>query len=102
MHQNPEGKPAMDEGVLATLQIGQGTPHAPFDADAPAPAEGGLPPIDSNVPFKTARDRWAAVFEKAYLSKVLEEHAGNVSAAARTAGVDRIHFYRLLWRNGLK
>jgi transcriptional regulator of acetoin/glycerol metabolism len=42
------------------------------------------------------------VFEHAYLVDILARHDGNVSAAARAAGIDRIHFYRLLWRNGLK
>jgi transcriptional regulator of acetoin/glycerol metabolism len=42
------------------------------------------------------------VFEHAYLQDLLARHDGNVSAAARAAGVDRIHLYRLLWRNGLR
>jgi transcriptional regulator with PAS, ATPase and Fis domain len=64
--------------------------------------EGRLPPIDTKLSLKSARDRWTSFFEKAYLEKILAEHSGNVTAAARAAGVDRIHFYRLLWRNGLK
>ena len=53
-------------------------------------------------PLKAARDRAMRVFEHAYLTDILARHDGNVSAAARAAGVDRIHFYRMLWRNGLK
>jgi transcriptional regulator of acetoin/glycerol metabolism len=33
---------------------------------------------------------------------MLLRHGNNVSAAARAAGVDRIHFYRLLWKHGLR
>jgi DNA-binding NtrC family response regulator len=74
--------------------------QAPLDEEAAA--AGTELAIDTSVPLKTARDRWTAVFERRYLEKVLEENGGNVSAAARAASVDRIHFYRLLWRNGLK
>jgi DNA-binding NtrC family response regulator len=57
---------------------------------------------DVPVPLKTARDRAIRVFEHAYLTDLLARHDGNVTAAARAAGVDRIHFYRLLWKHGLK
>jgi transcriptional regulator with PAS, ATPase and Fis domain len=58
--------------------------------------------VDTKVSLKRGRDTLVAAFERAYLEKILAEHGGNVSAAARAAGVDRIHFYRLLWRSGLK
>jgi two-component system, NtrC family, response regulator GlrR len=74
--------------------------QAPLDEEAAA--AGTDLEIDTSVPLKTARDRWTAIFERRYLEKVLEQNGGNVSAAARAASVDRIHFYRLLWRNGLK
>ena len=37
-----------------------------------------------------------------YLQQMLQKHEGNVAAAARASGLDRVHFYRLLWRHGLK
>jgi transcriptional regulator with PAS, ATPase and Fis domain len=52
--------------------------------------------------LELARERWSRVFEHAYLTDLLARHAGNVAAAARAADVDRVHLYRLLWRNGLK
>ncbi len=67
----------------------------------PAP-EPSAATIDTRVPLKTARTRWVASFERAYLERILEEHEGNVTSAARAAGVDRVHFYRLLWRNGVR
>ena len=75
--------------------------QAPLDAQAIPDASAPIA-IDTKQTLKVARDRWTSVFEKAYLEKLLAEHGGNVSAASRAAGVDRIHFYRLLWRNGLK
>ena len=37
-----------------------------------------------------------------YLEELLRQHENRVSAAARAAGVDRIYFYRLLWKHGLR
>ncbi|HEX2571776.1 MAG TPA: sigma 54-interacting transcriptional regulator [Polyangia bacterium] len=62
----------------------------------------GEPAVDVNLPLKVARERWVAHYERRYLEEILRQQEGNVSAAARAAGVDRIHFYRLLWKHGLK
>ncbi|MFT3769096.1 MAG: sigma 54-interacting transcriptional regulator [Minicystis sp.] len=65
-------------------------------AELPPPlAEPGDKPLLS---LKAARE----AFERAYLVDILERHGGNVTASARAAGVDRIQFYRMLWRNGLR
>jgi transcriptional regulator with PAS, ATPase and Fis domain len=72
---------------------------------APLPPAAHAPPVDphvANEPLEQARERWVKVFEHAYLTDLLGKHDGNVTAAARAAGVDRAHLYRLLWRNGLK
>ncbi|MDQ3340571.1 MAG: sigma 54-interacting transcriptional regulator [Myxococcota bacterium] len=58
--------------------------------------------IDTSVSLKEARNRWVQLFESQYLAELLRAHGGNVSAAARAAGVDRVHFYRLLDRAGLR
>jgi transcriptional regulator with PAS, ATPase and Fis domain len=57
---------------------------------------------DLDAPFKLARDRALAAFERRYLEHVLQRTGGNAAAAARTAGLDRAHLYRLLWRHGLR
>jgi transcriptional regulator of acetoin/glycerol metabolism len=41
-------------------------------------------------------------FEKRYLEELLRANQNRVSVAARAAGVDRIYFYRLLWKHGLR
>jgi DNA-binding NtrC family response regulator len=64
-------------------------------ADAP-------PSADANLPLKVARERWNRRFEREYLQQMLDRHGGNGAAAARAAQVDRMHFYRLLWRHGLR
>jgi DNA-binding NtrC family response regulator len=68
----------------------------------PAPAAVSAEAIDASRPIREERERVVARFERDYLEKLLAAHAGNVSAAARTAGVDRIHLYRLLWKAGLR
>jgi DNA-binding NtrC family response regulator len=50
----------------------------------------------SNLPWKEARERYLAGFELSYARAVLARCNGNVSAAAREAGVDRKTFYALL------
>jgi two-component system, NtrC family, response regulator GlrR len=62
----------------------------------------GGPPVDPSLPFRTARDRWLRWFERRYLEDLLRAHGDNVSAAARSAGVDRVYFHRLLRRVGLR
>jgi DNA-binding NtrC family response regulator len=60
------------------------------------------PDAASAAPLKVARERCVAAFEKAYLEALLARHPNNVAEAARAAGVDRAHLYRLLWRYGLR
>ncbi|MFT3697119.1 MAG: sigma 54-interacting transcriptional regulator [Kofleriaceae bacterium] len=73
---------------------------------APVPPATQTVPVDpspsSAEPLESARERWVKVFEHAYLTDLLSRHDGNVTNAARAAGVDRAHLYRLLWRNGLR
>jgi DNA-binding NtrC family response regulator len=73
-------------------------------SDQPAPLstppEDVLAAVDPDIPLRIARDRYVRVFERHYLRAVLAKHNGNVSRAARAAGVARVHFYRLLARAG--
>ena len=60
------------------------------------------PGIQLNGDLRTARESMMRDFERKYLEGLLADSGGNVSAAARAAGVDRKYFYRLLWRAGLR
>jgi DNA-binding NtrC family response regulator len=51
-------------------------------------------------PWKVARERYLSSFEVTYARAVLARCDGNLSAAAREAGVDRKTFYALLRREG--
>jgi len=55
--------------------------------------------IDLARPFIEAREELLAHFEKGYLEAQLSRHGGNISRAARAAGLDRMHFKRLLARH---
>jgi DNA-binding NtrC family response regulator len=60
------------------------------------------PAIDASLPIKAVRERWLDFVERRYLEDLLQRHSDNVSAAARAAGVTRIHLHRLLARHGLR
>ncbi|HMG56680.1 MAG TPA: sigma 54-interacting transcriptional regulator [Kofleriaceae bacterium] len=62
----------------------------------------GEPAIDIALPLREVRERWVRHVERRYLEQLLVLHANNVSAAARAAGIDRVHFHRLLARVGLR
>ncbi len=66
------------------------------------PSDSVPPPIDPSVPLRMARERWVRYFERHYLAALLTAHDSNVTAAARSCGVDRMHLYRLLRRAGLR
>jgi transcriptional regulator of acetoin/glycerol metabolism len=57
--------------------------------------------IRTDLPFKDAKERLLASFEKAYLHAVFDECAGNISRSARRAGLDRAHLKTLLRKHGL-
>ncbi len=52
--------------------------------------------------YHSARDRVLTDFERRYLTWVLQEAEGNMSEAARIAGVDRTTLYRLLDKHNLE
>jgi DNA-binding NtrC family response regulator len=58
-------------------------------------------PVDVAVPFKLAKQNVISEFEKRYISRLLAQHDGNISAAARAAGIDRMSIHKMLHRLGL-
>jgi DNA-binding NtrC family response regulator len=55
-----------------------------------------------SLPLKDAKEQWMGVLEASYLRQLLERHAGNISAAAKDAGIDRKTFHRLVTKHGIR
>jgi len=77
----------------------------PFDM-LPVPRERDGSGVDiggGNEPgYHEARDRLLETFDREFLRRAITKAGGNVSKAARRAGIDRTSFYRLMGRHGLK
>ncbi len=54
-----------------------------------------------HLSFKSAKKRWMESFEKKYFADMLKESRGNISRAARKAGIDRKTVYRIMKKHGL-
>ncbi len=82
-----------------------GRPIEPADIptydEAPV-ADAGLPTALMNEAFHTAKDTLIAHFEQEYLSRLTTRAGGNMSKAARLAGVDRTTLYRLMEKHGFR
>jgi transcriptional regulator with GAF, ATPase, and Fis domain len=65
-------------------------------------ANQGLTAFDAKKSYREVRDEFEADFERRYVGWLLERHAGNISAAAREAKMDRKHLYDLARRHGLR
>ncbi len=57
--------------------------------------------IDFHSPFHEAKDSLIGRFEREYLAQIIARTAGNMSEAARQAGIDRTTLYRLMDKHEL-
>ena len=72
------------------------------DAAPAAETEVGLPLSIMNEAFHPAKDSLIAHFEKEYLTRLTTRAGGNMSKAARLAGIDRTTLYRLMEKHGFR
>ena len=63
---------------------------------------GPVPIVDARLAYADAREAALARFERDYADALLSLHQGNVSAAARAAGMARPYLHRLLRKHGLR
>jgi DNA-binding NtrC family response regulator len=72
------------------------------DAGGPSgPGESTLGSSILELDYHSARETVLSQFEVKYLSHVVQASDGNISDAARIAGVDRTTLYRLMEKHGI-
>ncbi|HUS65652.1 MAG TPA: sigma 54-interacting transcriptional regulator [Kofleriaceae bacterium] len=54
----------------------------------------------TDLPFKEAKQRLVDAWEREYVERLLRQADGNVTVAARVAGLARVHLHRLLKKHG--
>ena len=74
-------------------------PEHLFAPAAPAAVWAGA---GTHLPLPEAKAHWMRELEVAYLVEQLTRHGGNISQAARAAGIDRKTFHRLINKYGIK
>ena len=67
-----------------------------------AAAAWNAPAVNVDLPFKEAKARIVESFERDYIQELLKRHKGNLSAASRSAEIDRKHLRELLRKHGLR
>jgi DNA-binding NtrC family response regulator len=86
------GHAARADAVTAAAALAAGAPTT----------SGGLELPQGDLSLKEAKDQLIDAFERKYLEDLLERCEGNLSKAARVAGVDRKTIARMLKRHDLK
>ncbi len=76
-------------------------PAAPVVAQAAAASPGSNADFDPTLTYRQTRERWEGDFERRYVSWLLARHEGNLSSAAREAGMDRKYLHKLRKKHGL-
>ena len=87
----------MERAVVLSQGAQIGRPDLPSEMQQGVPPDLPLDKLD----YKTAKDAWLARFETVYLAAVLRETGGNISLAAKKAGIDRKTVHRLINRYNL-
>ncbi len=88
--------------LVAPPRPGTSLPMSPMPVSLGAPGDHHVSlSADCSLPFKDAKEQLLDGFEAAYFRRLFAESAGNVSAIARAAGIDRKHLYTLMKKHNL-
>ena len=94
---------ALAEGPTVTVKdLPDHVLHAIPRPAAVSEAVAAVPSAEGDLTLKDAKERWLQVLEVAYLRDLLARHDGNVSSAAKAAGIDRKTFHRLINKYDLR
>jgi len=64
---------------------------------------GAKPPeVDVSIPYKVAKESLVDGFERAYVRAVLAACGGNLTKAAKMAGIDRMYLHRLVQKHATR
>ena len=77
-----------------------GVPFSDLELDVAPPDHPGVS-VRTDLRYRDAKDRLIEAFDLAYLKSVFDAADGNISRAARKAGLDRNYFKALLRKHGL-
>jgi len=91
---------AVERAVI--LLGGNAAAVAALSSTPPPPPSEALAAVDASRPFKDVKADLVTAFERVYIERILERTGGNVSAAAREAGIDRKHLERLIRKHGIE
>ena len=58
--------------------------------------------VDVNVPYKIAKEALVDRFERSYVRAVIDACGGNLTKAARMAGIDRMYLHRLVQKHATR
>ena len=102
--------PRVAQGAASAADSGthrgavDGTLAEPGPGGTGASGVGGVDPAGSSdhEPFRKARDIALGEFERRYFTRLLRRTEGNLSEAARLAGLDRSNLRRALARLGMR
>jgi DNA-binding NtrC family response regulator len=99
-HAWPGNVRELHDFVEKALALGEAPgPGATLDDEDEAGAAGPVGP--ATLDYKQAREQALTSFEREYVAHLLQTFEGNVSKAAREAGLDRAYLHRLIKRHGL-
>ena len=73
----------------------------PLTTTCPITIGAALPGVAAPMPYKEAKQQLLAGFDGAYVNALLQRHGGNISQAARAAGLSRRALYDLLDRTAV-
>jgi DNA-binding NtrC family response regulator len=100
-----ELKNALEHAVIMTSDEEVRSEHLPMSirgARAQAESEVARAKSTKATTLADLREAWLAPHERKFLQDLLEATNGNIADSARKAGVNRVTFYRLMQKHGLK
>jgi two-component system response regulator HydG len=93
---------ALEHAVVMTTVSEVRPQDLPKSIREVVPSPAGPAKAEHALTLAELRERWVGPSERKYLIDLLQSCAGEISAAARQAGVNRVTLYRLLRKHGLR